>query len=103
MDVCDEHRVEVFGREARGAQILWQPSHRIDGGGAAARVDKNRVAVSLDDKGVDRQPRGAIAECSTHQPLEVLEARVSQNLKTDVEEAVVDRRDQRVADAPSIN
>src|ERR1700727_921713 len=58
MDVCDEHRVEVFGREARGAQILWQPSHRIDGGGAAARVDKNRVAVSLNDKGVDRQPRG---------------------------------------------
>ena len=103
MDVGHEHRVEVVGLEARGAQILGQPPHGIDGGRAAARIDENRIAVSLDDKGVDRQPRRPVAECAAHQPLQVVELGASQNLETDIEEAVVDRRDQRVADAPPVD
>jgi hypothetical protein len=103
MDVRHEHRIEVVGLEARGAQIVGEPAHGIDGGRAAARIDKNRIAVSLDDKGVDRQSRGPVAECVAHQPLQVVKLGASQNLETDIEEAVVDRRDKRVADAPPVD
>jgi hypothetical protein len=103
VNVGHEHGVEVVRLEARGAQILREPPHRIDGRRPSTRIDENRIVVGLDDKRVDRQPRRLVAECGAHQPLEVIEARASQKLEVDVEEAIVDRRYQRVADTPPID
>ncbi len=58
VDVGHEHGVEVVRPESpAGAQVLREPPHRIDGRRASTRIDENRIAVGLDDKRVDRQPR----------------------------------------------
>ncbi|MNT14184.1 hypothetical protein D3C72_1491780 [compost metagenome] len=100
VQVGQQHGVDLFRRVARRAQVFADAPERGPEAGCRARIDQHQVAAGMDQVGVDRglHARRRFDEHPRQQALHLARAGVPEDLRVQVDVAVIERRDLELAD-----
>ncbi|MCY1519124.1 hypothetical protein D9M68_538630 [compost metagenome] len=100
VQVGQQHGIDLFGRIARRAQVVADAPKRGAEACRRAGIDQHQAAAGIDEVGVDRglHARRRLDEHPCQQALHLARAGVLEDLRVEVDVAVVQRGDFQLAD-----